>query len=391
MRATTLRLVAPGLTKTFGRSRASSSFLWHAHPRQLSTAPIKGEDENKKLPPAPTTLTPTTATATALKDSTLRGVGQVLFLNSPTCGLITLGGLAVGDPYLSFLAATGAITATAIAQGAGLDRTALKDGLWGYNGCLVGCAAAVFVSPLPTTAAVMSLSFSAAAKGMATTVVGSAATPFVAAALKPALGSVPQFTLAFNMVTLSMLLRSRPLLPSSSASSSSEPLVETATAAAVDTTGIMDVVLNAPLQGISQIFVVESSLAGAVILGGIAYYSRGLAGHTLLGSSIGAAAGLALGADMSAISMGLWGFNSALTSLGVGVFFKHSPQVVVLSAGGAVATAAVFGAMSTMFGAYGSPCLTLPFCMTMSGCYLLADTMPGLQLARSPHSPEQND
>ena len=325
-----------------------------------------------------------------LMDSSLRGVGQVLFLNSPTSGMMILGGLAVGDPYLSVLAATGAATAGAAAQGAGLDRSALGDGLWGYNGCLVGCAAAVFVNPLPSVATItMASAAGAVSGGLATTVVGAAATPFVAGALKPALGSVPQFTLAFNLVTLSMLLRTRPLLPPPVVVDAelSEAAVETA---AANMNGFVDVVLQGPLKGISQIFVVESSLTGAAILGGIAMYSRGLAGHTLMGSTIGAATGLLLGADVSSVSMGLWSFNSALTSLGIGVFYVNSPQVIALSAGGAGATAAVFGAMSTVFGAYGSPCLTLPFCFVMSGCYLMADTMPGLRLAQNPHSPEKN-
>jgi urea transporter len=89
--------------------------------------------------------------------------------------------------------------------------------------------------------------------------------------------------------------------------------------------------------------------------------------------------------------MGLWGFNSALTSLGVGVFFVHSPQAIALSAGGAAATAAVFGAIDSVFGNFGSPCLTLPFCFTMAGCYLLQDTVAGLKIAKAPHSPEKNE
>jgi urea transporter len=335
--------------------------------KQSATASTTRKDDSDKLD------------VKALADTSSRGIGQVLFLNCPTSGLILLGGLAVGDPYLSVLAATGAGTATATASLAGLDKGALKDGLWGYNGCLVGCATAVFVNPLPAVGWT-----TAVTAGLATTVVGSAATPFVAAALQPACGSVPQFTLAFNMVTLSMLLRSRPLLPSA------EETPTEAAAVTTTTTTIVDVLLHAPWKGISQIFVVESTLSGAAILGGIAYYSRGLAAHTLLGSSIGAATGAMLGADMNSLSIGLWGFNSALTSLGVGVFFVHSPQTVMLSAGGAAATAAVFGAMSTVFGTYGSPCLTLPFCLTMTGCYLLGGAIPGLRLAQAPHSPEKN-
>ncbi len=79
-----------------------------------------------------------------------------------------------------------------------------------------------------------------------------------------------------------------------------------------------------PLVGISQIFVVQNALSGALILGGIAVYSKEAAAHTLLGSSIGVATGVVMGADPSAITAGLWGFNPALTSLAVSVFFTPS-------------------------------------------------------------------
>lgn len=79
-----------------------------------------------------------------------------------------------------------------------------------------------------------------------------------------------------------------------------------------------------PLVGISQIFVVENAVSGALVLGGIAVYSKEAAAHTLLGSSIGVATGVAMGADPSAITAGLWGFNPALTSLAVSVFFTPS-------------------------------------------------------------------
>ena len=73
-------------------------------------------------------------------------------------------------------------------------------------------------------------------------------------------------------------------------------------------------------------------------------------------------------------------------------FFVHLAPAMVLSAGGGTAaTAAVFGAMQTAFGAHGAPCcLTLPSCVTMSACYLLQDNVPGLTLASSPLSPEKN-
>jgi len=88
--------------------------------------------------------------------------------------------------------------------------------------------------------------------------------------------------------------------------------------------------------------------------------------------------------------MGLWGYNSALTSMAVGTFFVHSLPVALLSVGGAAATAVIYGAMETAFGAAGSPCLTLPFCITASACWLLHKQIPSLKLAKDPHSPEKN-
>ena len=298
-------------------------------------------------------------------ETSATGVGQVIFLNSHVSGGVIMGGLALADPFLATLAALGTVTATATAKGVGLDSGALKDGLWGYNGCLVGCAAAVF-GPGSLMAATTF------------TVIGAAATPLVAASLKETI-TIPQWTFAFNVVTLSSLLRTRPLLPTSS---SEEPAVA-ATYSFAD-------YLVSPLTGISQIFVVESALSGAVILGGISMYSQGLAAHALAGSAIGTLAGVFLASDSTELAIGLWGFNSALTSMAVGTFFVHGTPAMMLSAGGAAATAVLFGAMKTVFGAYGAPCLTLPFCFTMSACYVLHQQIPGLVLAKSPHSPEKN-
>ena len=298
--------------------------------------------------------------------ATARGIGQVIFLGSPISGVLILVGLVIGDPYLASMAALGTATATGTANIAGLTTA---DGVLGYNGCFIGCAAAVF-GPSAILACVMS------------TVVGAAVSPFVALSLKQAMGSVPQWTFAFNFVALtSLLLRTRPFSPVEG--TAAEP------AADIQTYSTIDLLLS-PMTGISQIFVVESAWSGGIIAGGIAMYSPGLAAHAVVGSTIGAAVGAMMGVDTSELTIGLWGFNSALTSVAVGVFFVHSGRTAVLSAGGAAATAAVFGAMKTVFGAFGVPCLTLPFCVTMSACYLLRDSVPGLTLASSPHSPEKN-
>jgi len=121
-----------------------------------STPNPQKEDDELKFPPQ--------------IDAHARGVGQVIFLNSPHCGAGILLGLAVGDPSLAMLAALGTVTANETATRSGLDKTAIANGLMGYNGCLVGCAASVF-GPSSLLAATTF------------TVIGAAATPFCAVAL----------------------------------------------------------------------------------------------------------------------------------------------------------------------------------------------------------------
>ena len=296
-------------------------------------------------------------------DATTRGIGQVIFLNSTKSGQVILLSLAVGDPTLAAYAALGAVTATTTAKFIGLDKNALNDGLWGYNGALIGCAASVFVPFFPYA--------------VASTLVGAAITPVLSASLKSAT-SIPQWTWSFNFIALTSLLQTRPLIEGADSTS------------AESVTGMLELALS-PLVGISQIFVVNSHLTGAGIVGAIGMYSPKLAVHALRGSLTGCLVGLLSGADMSEVAMGLYGYNSALASMAVGTFFVNSRQTVVLSAMGAAASAALFGAMQPVFGMHGVPCLTLPFCTVASACYLLEGHIPGLVLAKEPHSPEKNN
>jgi urea transporter len=118
--------------------------------------------------------------------------------------------------------------------------------LWSYNGCLVGCAMAVFG---PSSVAVATTS----------TLIGAAASPFVAASLKPMCGSMPQWTFAFNIVTLTSLLRTRPLL---TPPIEVEPgMAETEFLASL-TDGLVSVVPPTPAASASMIDIMVSPLSG---------------------------------------------------------------------------------------------------------------------------------
>ena len=101
-------------------------------------------------------------------DVATRAVGQVIFLNSVNSGRMICLSLAIVDPTLAACAALGSFTSLTTANIIGLDNQTYKDGLWGYNGVLIGCAAKVFgPSFLPLT--------------VAYTILGAAVTPILSA------------------------------------------------------------------------------------------------------------------------------------------------------------------------------------------------------------------
>jgi len=304
-------------------------------------------------------------------DEVLRGVGQVVFCNSAASGALMLAALFKGDPWLGTLATIGTVSATTTAKVFNLDSGAIANGLTGYNGCLVGCAFSVFMGTdawtLPTAVA------AAVAAGGST---------LLTVPLKMACGAVPQFTLAFNMATLSVLAFVRPLWEFSPPPDPSAVVG-----------GITDW-LCAPLVGVSQIFVVNDPIAGAMMLGAIGVYSPQCAALTLMGSAIGTGTGAVLGASHFDIANGLWGFNAALTSLAVGVFFVPKLEMYALAGSGAVASTLVFGGAKGIVAAgLGIPVCTLPFCAVASACMLTPrlGLVPGLLHAANPHSPEKNE
>ncbi|KAL7500167.1 hypothetical protein ACHAWT_007949 [Skeletonema menzelii] len=345
------------------RGRLSSNF-YNCSPSSTlfssSSLPKSEQDDDKKTKANQNISI--TATNKAAIDATTTSIGQVIFLNSSKSGTAILASLAIGDPTLAAFAGLGAYTATMTAHSIGCNQQSCRDGLFGYNGALIGCATSVFgPSFLPFA--------------VANTILGASATSVLCASLNKAL-SQPQWTWSFNIVALTSLLRMKPM----------EPLEEIA---ATDVAATTLNVVASPLVGVSQIFVVNSVLTGAGIVGSIAMYSPKLGVHALGGSTLGCLVGLLFG-NLEDVIFGLWGYNSALASMAVGTFFVHSREAVALSAGSAVASAAVFGALQPVFGGLGAPCLTLPFCAVASACYLLDSQVSGLKLAKEPHSPEKN-
>ena len=336
-------------------------------------------------------------------DSFLRGAGQVIFLNSIFSGLLVIVALFLGNPWLGSLGFLGGLVATIAAAVArvqleGADM--FHDGLLSYNGVLVGCAFAVFLND----------GHSWEWRSVVATIVGASFSAMMSLVLKAIYPKMPSWTWGFNIVAIPVLLFVRPLDVTTATAAVGQQVNTTtlnttaaaaaaaaaaATAAAATTTTPMEAIqfLCATFSGMSQIFVLDSVIAGALLVVACFVFSPCLAATGVFGSALGTLTALACNADHASLIAGLHGYNPALTALAVGVFFVPTGHALVLGIGGAIATSVLSTGTSAAFGtAFSTPVLTAPFCVVASFCFYLGSSglILGLRIAPSPHSPEGN-
>jgi len=293
----------------------------------------------------------------------LRGVAQVVFMNSPLTGLFIMVATWTFDPWLGFAGTLGVIFSNLAALALGFDRGAIHAGLYGFNGVLVGLALGTFLAPPWDFVSMLwivliSAMSSVLMAGFAATFLGS--------------WGVPPFTLAFNISTVLFLVtalrlafgRVGPLIEPA-APTVQGPGVQIALRATAQAVGSTDAwaILNAVFRGLGQLFFVNSIIGGVLVIVGILFCSRIAAAFALIGSIVGMLTGMALGADGVAIFNGLWGFNSYDACLAIaGVFYVLTWRSAILGVACAAVTALLFGAISSFFLPWGLPAMTLPFC-----------------------------
>lgn len=74
-----------------------------------------------------------------------RGIGQVMFQNNAFSGILMLSGILYSSWQLALLAIIGNIISTATAWICSYSREDIRNGLYGFNGTLVGIAIGVFI------------------------------------------------------------------------------------------------------------------------------------------------------------------------------------------------------------------------------------------------------
>jgi urea transporter len=298
--------------------------------------------------------------AVASIDALLRGTGQVMFQNNPLTGLLFLVGIFVNSAKLGGAGLVGLAASTVAAYLLGADRTLIRNGLFGFNGILVGIGLAFFLQFDPLLVVYI--------------VLGGAVATVVMMALANLLGpwDMPALTAPFVLtawlllfavyqlahVRPSPLIAPVPLDPQAAVQTELRELPTGAGAAGLTVVNLA----HGLFRGVGEVMFQDNLLTGAIFLLAILVNSRISAAFAALGSAVGLLTALALGGNGVLIYHGLYGFNPVLCAIALGgLFFVLTWKSAVYALVAAVFSAIVFAAIVVLLSPIGMPALTAPF------------------------------
>jgi len=279
-----------------------------------------------------------------------------MFQENAWTGLLFWAGILWGayaghTPTVAWGAIVAVIVSTLSGYVMGVDTRNGLQGLWGFNGVLVGCAFPTFLGN--TWQMWVALIICSAATTWVRRGFNNVMTPW----------KVNSLTFPFVFLTWIFLLSARyfqALDPSG---------LSEATLALKETTETLDMSFGALatywLKGISQVFLIDSWVTGIFFLVALAVSNWRAAVWAAVGSALALAVSIAFGLHAATITGGLFGFSAVLTGIALGcTFYKPNLRASLWALMGIVTTQFVQMGMDAMMLPFGLPTLTGPFCIT---------------------------
>lgn len=284
----------------------------------------------------------------------LRGAGQVMFQNNAWTGLLFIcaifwGAFREGESIVAWGALLGLVASTVTGYILRLPKEDGSQGLWGFNGILVGCAFPTFLGT--TTGMWIALIICAAMTTWVRSGMNNVMAPW----------KVNSFTFPFVFCTWIFLLAARamqgipvehltdPALPSHFTSLQTIPPLQ---------------LIEYWLKGVAQVFLIDSWEAGILILIGLAISNRWAALWAAIGSAVALLSAIAFRAAGSDVSEGMYSFSPVLTAIALAtVFYQTNWRSALWALMGIIVTVFVQAAMNIIVEPLGIPTLTGPFCI----------------------------
>lgn len=287
--------------------------------------------------------------------NSLKGAGQVMFQNNIWTGLLFLIGIFVGayqegQGLVAWGGLVGLLASSLTAYLLPLSHDDENNGLWGFNGILVGCA---FLTLLGSTVFTwLALIFCA----MFTTWVRVAFNNIMAP------WKVNSLTFPFVFLTWVFLFSAR-MMEAIPPTHLSTPHLNTDVSSAIDL-GFVNILIYW-LKGISQVFLINSWITGILFLVALFISNKWAAIWAAIASAVALFIAILFKAPGVDIESGLYGFSAVLTGIALGMtFYKVNYKSAMWALIGIIATVFVQAGMDGMLLPFGLPSLTAPFCIT---------------------------
>jgi len=221
-----------------------------------------------------------------------RGIGQVMFQNNALSGGLMLIGIIYNSWLLAILAIAGTITSTVTATFSNYDKEDIRNGLYGFNGTLVGIAIGTF----------MKINFIS----ILLLIIGSVLSTWIARWFRYQ-KYLSGLTAPFILVVWLLLIICTHLYPSLLCPSSPEK------------TEPFTLFFQSFCLNISQVmFQGDHILPGILFLSGILINSRLNAVYAIIGATLPLFIALHPNFDITAWNAGLFGYNGVLCAIAIG-------------------------------------------------------------------------
>lgn len=285
----------------------------------------------------------------------LKGTGQVMFQNNIWTGLFFLIGIFVGayqegQPLVAWGALVALIVSSITAYILPLSREDQDNGLWGFNGILVGCAFLTFLGS--TVFTWLALIFCAMFTTWLRVALNNVMAPW----------KVNSLTFPFVLLTWIFLFSAR-MFQGIPPTYMSTPELTSSLSSAIDL-GFVNLV-EYWLKGISQVFLINSWITGIFFLIALFLSNKWAAIWAAIGSAVALFIAILFKAPGADVAEGLYGFSAVLTGIALGMtFYQVNYKTAIWALVGIIATVFVQAGMNGMLQPFGLPSLTAPFCLT---------------------------
>ncbi|MET3547440.1 urea transporter [Paenibacillus favisporus] len=284
----------------------------------------------------------------AFAEAVLKGISQVILVENTVSGLLILIAILISSVRVGLIALLSACIATLIGWWGGADRDAVKQGLLGYNSVLAGISLSLYLGGSDRWVIALA---------------GAAAAALLTAAMMHAMrgSGLPVLTLPFIVVTWFLLMASYRL---SLFRLSPDLAPQDLSHWTLHPEGAIHL-FRSLVDGVGQVYFQDGIWPCLLIWVAVLWGNWRLGIYAAIGSIAGWLTALGLGAEISLMNLGLYGYNAVLTILAVGAVFDAKSRWALLTGLIAAAvTVPVTAGIDTWILPYGLPALTLPFVLS---------------------------